>query len=93
MSDNINPQITDSVTQANVKSIAEQPAMLNNLMNQSVIDVSAMAAQNAVGAQQQANALNQITTPATPNTNATVAELEKAKAELDAIVKKLSENK
>lgn len=84
MPEQVNPQITDSVTQANVKSIAEQPEMLKNLMNQSLIDATAIAQQNAVNAQQQANVANQTTTPSTAELDAIRAQLDKVVAELNA---------
>lgn len=49
----VNDQITDSVTQANVKVIGEAPAMALASLYQSTAQALGMAAQNAVYAQQQ----------------------------------------
>lgn len=58
----VNNQITDSVTQANVKVLGDAPAMaLGNLFQASAQALS-NAAHNATTAQQQANIVAQATT-------------------------------
>lgn len=51
----VNPQITDAITQTNVKVLAEAPAMAMGSLYQTIGNSVAMAAANAVYAQQQAN--------------------------------------
>lgn len=51
----VNPQVTDSVTITNTKVLAEAPAMAMGSLYQTVGNSVAMAAANAVYAQQQAN--------------------------------------
>ena len=51
----LNPQVTDAVTQTNVKVLAEAPAMAIGSLYQTIGNSVAMAAANAVYAQQQAN--------------------------------------
>ena len=51
----LNPQVTDAVTQTNVKVLAEAPAMAMGSLYQTIGNSVAMAAANAVYAQQQAN--------------------------------------
>ncbi len=51
----VNPQVTDAVTIANTKVLAEAPAMAMGSLYQTVGNSVAMAAANAVYAQQQAN--------------------------------------
>ena len=48
----VNSQITDSVTQANVKVLADAPAMALGNLYQMVSTSLGLAAQNAVSAQQ-----------------------------------------
>jgi hypothetical protein len=55
MSDVVNPQIIDAITQTNVKVLAEAPAMAMGSVYQTIGNSVAMAAANAVYAQQQAN--------------------------------------
>ena len=65
MSDNqtaVNPQITDAITQTNVKVLAEAPAMAMGSLYQTIGNSVAMAAANAVYAQQQANVTYQAAT-------------------------------
>ncbi len=53
MADTVNPQITDSVTQTNVKVLGDAPAMaLGNVYQASAHSLGLMF-ENAVGAQQQ----------------------------------------
>lgn len=58
----VNDQITDSVTQANVKVLGEAPAMAMGSLYQTVAQAMALAAENAVQAQQQGNVLGQTVT-------------------------------
>lgn len=51
----VNGQITDAVTQTNVEVLADAPAMALGSLYQTVGNSVAMAAANAVYAQQQAN--------------------------------------
>jgi hypothetical protein len=51
----VNSAVTDAVTQANVKVLAEAPAMAMGSLYQTIGNSVAMAAANAVYAQQQAN--------------------------------------
>ena len=53
--DRLNPAITDTVTQTNVKVVAEAPAIAMGSLYQVVSSSVAMVATNAVFAQQQAN--------------------------------------
>lgn len=62
MSDTVNSQITDAVTQTNVKVLAEAPAMAMGSLYQTIANSVAMAAANAVYAQQQANVTYQAAT-------------------------------
>ncbi len=50
----VNDQITDSVTQSNVKVLGEAPAMAMGSLYQATAQAIGLAAQNAVAAQQQA---------------------------------------
>ena len=51
----VNGQITDAITQTNVKVLGEAPAMAMGSLYQAIGNSVAMAAANAVYAQQQAN--------------------------------------
>jgi hypothetical protein len=51
----VNDQITDAVTQANVKVLADAPAMAMGTLYQTVAQATGIAAQNAVAQQQNAN--------------------------------------
>jgi len=57
----VNPQITDAVTQTNVQVLGEAPAMAMGSLYQTVGNSVAMAASNAVYAQQQADVTYQAT--------------------------------
>jgi hypothetical protein len=54
-STSVNGQITDAITQTNVKVLGEAPAMAMGNLYQTIGNSVAMAAANAVYAQQQAN--------------------------------------
>lgn len=58
----VNPQITDAVTQANVKVLADAPAMAMGTIYQSLAQATGLQFMNAVAAQQQANILQQAAT-------------------------------
>jgi hypothetical protein len=55
----VNSQITDSVTQANVKVLGDAPAMAMGNLYQATAQALANAAHNATTNQQNANALAQ----------------------------------
>jgi len=57
----VNPQITDAVTQTNVQILGEASAMAMGSLYQTVGNSVAMAAANAVYAQQQADVTYQAT--------------------------------
>jgi hypothetical protein len=58
----VNGQITDAITQTNVKVLGEAPAMAVGSLYQTISNSVAMAAANAVYAQQQANVTYQAAT-------------------------------
>ena len=60
----VNSQITDAVTQANVKVLGEAPAMAMGMLYQATAHSLGIAAQNAVSAQQQMNEISAATTTA-----------------------------
>ena len=62
MSDVVNPQVTDAVTQSNVKVVAEVPAMAMGNVYQSLAHSIGILMENAVNQQQQANILSQAVT-------------------------------
>jgi len=53
----VNDQITDAVTQSNVKVLAEAPSVAIASIYQAVAQAMSLAAQNAATAQQQNNIL------------------------------------
>lgn len=55
----VNSQITDAVTQANVKVLGDAPAMAMGNLYQATAQALANAAHNATTAQQQGNVLAQ----------------------------------
>ncbi|WP_028535199.1 RebB family R body protein [Paludibacterium yongneupense] len=55
----VNYQITDAVTQSNVKVVAEAPAMAMGSIYQAMAHSTGILFQNAVSAQQQQNTLAQ----------------------------------
>ncbi|WP_265427920.1 RebB family R body protein [Chryseobacterium sp. YIM B08800] len=59
MNPNENQQITDAVTQSNVKVVAEAPAMALGNVYQSAAHSTGLMFENAVAAQQQQNTLAQ----------------------------------
>ncbi len=58
----VSPQITDAVTQANVKVLAEAPAMAMGTIYQALAHSTGMMFQNSVNTQQQQNMLQQAAT-------------------------------
>ena len=64
MADNtlVNSQITDAVTQTNVKVLAESPAMAMGSIYQTMAHSTGILFENAVSAQQQQNTLTQAST-------------------------------
>jgi hypothetical protein len=58
----VNPQITDAVTQANVKALGEAPAMAMGAIYQTLAQSVGLAMHNAVAAQQQMNTIAQAAT-------------------------------
>ena len=58
----VSTQITDAVTQANVKVLAESPAMALSNLYQTISQSLSLSAQNAVTSQQQSNIVHQATT-------------------------------
>ena len=62
MANGVSEQITDAVTQANVKVLAESPAMSLSNLYQTISQSLSLSAQNAVMSQQQANIIHQTAT-------------------------------
>ena len=58
----LNSQITDAVTQANVKTLGDSPALSLSNLYQMVSQSLGLAAQNAVMGQQQSNIIHQAST-------------------------------
>jgi F0F1-type ATP synthase membrane subunit c/vacuolar-type H+-ATPase subunit K len=58
----VNPQVTDAITTTNVKVLGEALAMAIGSLYQTIANSVAMAAANAVYAQQQANVTYQAAT-------------------------------
>jgi hypothetical protein len=58
----VNDQITDAVTQSNVKVVGEAPAMAMGSIYQTMAHSTGILFQNAVSAQQQQNTLAQAAT-------------------------------
>ncbi len=85
----VNPQITDSVTQINAKVIGEAPAMAMGNLYQTIGNSVAMAAANAVYAQQQANVTYQAATTMGVKTLLTVSTTTKSQC---ANIESLSED-
>ena len=60
----VNSQITDAVTQTNVKVLGEAPAMALGMLYQTLSSSIGIAAQNAVSAQQNLHSISAATTTA-----------------------------
>ncbi len=58
----VSTQITDAVTQANVKVLGDSPAMALSNLYQTISQSLSLSAQNAVTSQQQSNIVHQATT-------------------------------
>ncbi len=58
----VNSQITDAVTQTNVKVLAESPAMAMGSIFQTMAHSTGILFENAISAQQQQNPLTQAST-------------------------------
>ena len=58
----VNSQITDAVTQVNVKVLAESPAMSLSNLYQTISQSLSLSAQNTVTSQQQTNIVHQAAT-------------------------------
>lgn len=58
----VNGQITDAITQTNVKVLGEAPAMAMGSVYQTMAHSTGILFENAVAAQQQANTLTQAAT-------------------------------
>ena len=58
----VSPQITDAVTQSNVKVLGEAPAMAMGTVYQAMAQAVGLSMQNAVSAQQQMNTIAAATT-------------------------------
>lgn len=62
MAETVNSQITDAVTQSNVKVVGEAPAMAMGTLYQSMAHSTGIMFENAVNAQNQQNILAQAAT-------------------------------
>ena len=62
MADNVSKQITDAVTQANVKVLCDSPALSLSNLYQTISQSLTLSVQNSVMAQQQSNIMHQATT-------------------------------
>ncbi len=62
MADTVNSQITDSVTQSNVKVLADAPAMAMGSLYQTMAHSLGILMENAVAAQQNMSAIAQAAT-------------------------------
>ena len=72
----VNGQITDAVTQANVKVLGDAPAQAMGVLYQTLAHATGLAMQNAVAAQQQMNVIAQaVTAHAVDMLNSTAIEL------------------
>ncbi len=68
MPETVNTQITDAVTQSNVKVVAEAPAMAMGNVYQSLAHSVGILMENAVNQQQQSSILSQAVTTQCVNT-------------------------
>ncbi|WP_419870405.1 RebB family R body protein [Chryseobacterium sp. CT-SW4] len=62
MAQTVNPQVTDAVTQSNVKVVAEAPAVALGNVYQTAAHSTGIMFENAVNAQNQQNILGQAAT-------------------------------
>ncbi|MFC0350010.1 RebB family R body protein [Undibacterium danionis] len=102
MSDTVNSQITDAVTITNTKVLAEAPAMAMGSLYQTIGNSVAMAAANAVYAQQQANvayqaattlAVTQLFNSNQSNDASGTPSIEELQAQINALTAKLAQLK
>jgi hypothetical protein len=102
MSDTVNSQITDAVTITNTKVLAEAPAMAMGSLYQTIGNSVAMAAANAVYAQQQANVTYQAATTLAvtklfnsnqSNDTSGTPSIEELQAQINALTAKLAQQK
>lgn len=77
----MDPQVLQAVAVSNLKSIAEQPAMLANLAFSNLVTNTNLAAQNAIAHQQALNELGISILGKTVNLIATLGPLEAKSAE------------
>ena len=89
---NVNGAITDAVTQANVKVLADSPAMSLSNLYQTVSQSLSLSVQNAVTMQQQSNIIHQATTTQGINLLYTVGTAATAMATEEALESDTSEN-
>jgi hypothetical protein len=64
MADAVNPQIIDSVTAANAKSLGDGPAIAMDIVYQSLAQAISLSFQNAVSSQQRMNEIANVATAA-----------------------------
>lgn len=76
----VNTQITDAITQANVKVLGDAPAMAMGNLYQAAAQALANAAHNATTAQQQNNVLAQAVTARCVQVLLGTAEIDAVKA-------------
>lgn len=62
MPDHVSRQVTDAITQTNVKILGEAPGMSMGMLYQATFQALANAAHNATAAQQNSNLILQVTT-------------------------------
>lgn len=62
MADRTNAQVTDSITQANVKVLGDAPAQSLSMLYQAMSQTIALSVGNGVTAQQQSNVMHQAAT-------------------------------
>ena len=89
---NVNGAITDAVTQANVKVLADSPAMSLSNLYQTVSQSLSLSVQNAVTMQQQSNIVHQVTTTQGVNLLYTVGTAATAMATEETLQSDTSEN-
>ena len=89
---NVNGAITDAVTQANVKVLADSPAMSLSNLYQTVSQSLSLSVQNAVTMQQQSNIIHQATTTQGVNLLYTVGTAATAMATDETLQSDTSEN-
>jgi len=81
----VNGQITDAVTQANVKVLADAPAQALAMVYQTLGQTVGLGMQNATAAQQQMNTINQAVTTQCANLIMTMDTSATARASLQLL--------